>query len=250
MKIVAAYAVVCTALVTIGAVGDLRPFSLTVYAVALAVAAGCITAFNVLRGRSLRAMMGRIKDAAPAIPSGIVEAPTARVATLLAELRKLGFTLVGTTTTTIEGAPPMQGWVLTGEPGTTWVEVGLPESPMAIFLSQAADGRFLETTTSGGELIDHPALFARTLRAEPEVAYATHRATLAEWEAATGSARVVRTFDDYFEAEKAQRERTGGLRIATFLERVIEPGIRRWALATVIAVVALAALWGLDIARR
>ena len=250
MRTVGAYLVVCVALVVFGAAGEVRPFSLVVYALALAVVAGLLTGFNAYRARSLRGIMGRIKGAAPIVPTGIVEAPTEKVAKLLGELRELGFEQVGTTITSVGGAPPMQGWILTREPGTTWVEVGVPEAPMSIFLSQAADGRFLETTTAGGELIDHPALYARTLRTGPAGAFTAHRQTLTEWEARTGPARVVRTLDDYLEAEKAQRDLTGGLRIATFLERVVDPGVRHWAAATVIAVAAIAALWGLDIARR
>jgi hypothetical protein len=250
MKIVGAYLIVCVGLVVFGAAGDVRPFTLVGYALALATVAGLLTGFNAYRARSLREIMGRIKGAAPTIPTGIVEAPTEKVARLLDELRRLGFAQIGTTITTVGGAPPMQGWIMIREPGTTWVEVGVPEAPMAIFLSQGADGRFLETTTAGGELIDHPALYARTLKADPAGAFAAHRQTLAEWEARTGPARVVRTLDDYLEAEKAQRDLTGGLRIATFLERVVDPGIRQWAAATVISIAAVAALWGLDIARR
>lgn len=248
--LVGAYVVVCVGLVVFGALGDVRPMGLTVYALGLAIVAGLATGFNVFRGRQLRAIMSRIKAAAPVVPTGIVEAPPVPVASLLTELRGLGFTNVGATMTTVGGGSPMQAWILTGNPGTTWVEVGLADSPMAIFLSQAAGGRFLETTTAGGETIDHPALYARTMEADPAAAYAAHTATLAEWEAAAGPARRVTSLDDYLEAERAQRELTGGLRIAAFLDRVIEPGIRRWALATVIATAAVAALWGLDLARR
>ncbi len=250
MKIVVGYAVVCAALVAFGTLGDVRPFSLLVYPITLAAVGGSLTAFNVFRARQLRSFMGRIKSAVPEIPTGIVEAPTAPIATLLAQLRALGFGLAGTTDTMVEGAPPMQCWIMTREPGTTWVEVGPPQAPMAIFLSQGNDGRFLETTTFGGEVIDHPALYARTLKADPADALNAHRQVLVQWEATTGPARVVRTLDDYLEAERAQRELTGGLRIATFLERVIRPGIRHWAIATVIASASIAALWALDIARR
>jgi hypothetical protein len=250
VTIVGGYLVACVGLVILGLAGDIRPFSLVVYALALAIVAGLLAGFNIYRGRSLRAIMGRIKGAAPVVPTGIVEAPTEKVDGIIGELRGLGFHEVGTTITTVDGAPPMQGWVLTREPGTTWVEVGPPEMPMAIFLSQAADGRFLETTTRGGELIDHPALYARTLKADPAGAFDTHRKMLAEWEAASGPGRVVLTLEDYLAAEQAQRDLTGGLRIATFLERVVDPGIRQWAAATAISVAAIAALWTLDIARR
>ena len=135
----------------------------------------------------------------------------------------------------------------------TWLSVRAPwfralvkSEPTLIF----RDGRFLETTTRGGELIDHPALYARTLKADPAGAFDTHRKILAEWEAASGPGRVVLTLDDYLAAEQAQRDLTGGLRIATFLERVVDPGIRHWAAATAISVAAIAALWALDIARR
>lgn len=250
MRFLGAYVVVCLGLVLFGAVGDQRPFTLTVYPVVLASVAIVACGFNVLRARTLRRILGRIKDAAPRMPSGLVEAPSAEVAALLGELRTLGFRDVATTETAIEGAPTMATWVMTGEPGTTWVEVGMAASPMAIFLSQAADGRMLETSTAGGELIDHPALFARTLDADPAAALAAHRATLAEWEARSGPARVVRTLDEYLEAEEDLRRLTGGLRIATYLDRVVEPGIRRWAMAAVIASLAVAALWGLDAVRR
>ena len=87
MTIVGGYLVACLGLVILGVAGDIRPFALVVYALALAIVAGLLAGFNVYRGRSLRAIMGRIKGAAPVVPTGIVEAPTEKVAGILRELR-------------------------------------------------------------------------------------------------------------------------------------------------------------------
>jgi len=250
MRILGAYVVVCVGLVVFGLVGDVRPFSLTVYAVTLASVAIVMVGFNVLRLRTLRRIVASVRSAAPSAPQGIAEAPSEGVARLIAQLRALGFREAGMIETRLQGTPPLLGWVFTSEPGTTWAEVGLSDSPIAVFLSQAADGRFLETTTAGGELIDHPALFARTIRGDVAAAHAAHLEALAGWETRTGPARVVRTFADYLEAEAAQRELTGGLRIASFIERAVRPGIRSWAIAAIVAAVAAGVLWGLDVARR
>ncbi len=73
MKVVGAYLMVCAGLVAFGALGDQRPFSLVGYALPLAIVAGLITGFNVVRGRTLRRIMSRIKAAPPSIPTGLVE---------------------------------------------------------------------------------------------------------------------------------------------------------------------------------
>jgi len=114
--------------------------------------------------------------------------------------------------------------------------------PIAIFLSRAADGRFLETSYPLGETIDHPNVFAHPIETSAGDALRDHRATLAEWTSRAGPPLVVRTLDDYRQVDTELRERTGGLRIAAYVERVVEPGLRRWAICAAIGVVTFLAV--------
>ncbi len=250
MMLVVAFVAVTAAIVGLAIAGEARPFSLAPFLVGPAVVAVAGAALGFFRLRSLEATIGTLRAAVPMVPTGLVEAPTEKVATLLGGLRGLGFEVAGATDTSLGGGPPIRTWALAGEPGTTWVEVGMAAVPMAVFLSRGGDGRFLETTASHGETIDHPSLYATCVEADPPTALATHRRTLAEWESRTGPALVVRTFDDYLAVEAELRDRTAGLRIVAFVERVVKPGLRAWAVAAVIAAAGVAVLWGLDLARR
>jgi hypothetical protein len=199
-------------------------------------------AISIVRRRRLVRALDAIKGAVPTVAKGLVEPPPPEVAELIGELRRLGFELLAATDTSIGAGQPIRTWVMTGAPGTTWVEIGFAVRPMAVFLSQSSVGRFLETTTRDGESIDDPRLLARALDTSAGDAYAAHRTTLEEWTVASGPGRVVLTLDDYLEAEIDQRRHTGGMRIRSFLDRVVEPGIRAWTLSAAIALAAVVAL--------
>lgn len=232
--IVAAYLVVSVAAVVAVAADVARAVDILAPLIGAAIVAGVAAALSVVRRRTLIAAMGRLRDAAPVRVSGLAAAPPG-VGRILGELYALGLVLIGATDTTIEGQEPIRTWVVTGAPWTTWVEVGAAADGMAIFLSQDATGRFLETTSRGGEEIDHPALLARTFDAGPADVLAAHRATLADWTRASGSPRTVRTMDEYEEAETELRHATAGMRIAAHIERVVTPGIRAWTAAAILA---------------
>jgi hypothetical protein len=215
----------------------------------LVVTAATVAIVGVLlllqRRARLRRTVAEVRSAESVVASGLIEAPEVDVAELLGELRRLGFEMIAATDTTIGGGPPIRTWVLTESSGeaTTWVEVGVARTPMAIFLSRAGDGRFLETTTtSDGATIDHPNLLARPIDTSVEDALRDHRATLAEWTSRAGPPIVVRTLEDYRRVETELRERTAGMRIAAYLERVVEPGLRRWAICAGIGVVTFLAV--------
>lgn len=204
-------------------------FPIVVTAASLAVA---VTLLLLRRRAALRRTIADIRQADSVVATGLVEAPRTDVAELIGQLRRLGFEMVGATDTSIGGGRPIRTWVLTDGrgPGTTWVEIGIARTPIAIFLSRSADRRFLETSYPDGATIDHPNLLARPIQASPDAALEGHRATLAEWASAAGQPLVVRTLDDYRRVETELRERTGGMRIAAYLERVVEPSLRRWAI--------------------
>jgi hypothetical protein len=171
--------------------------------------------------------------------------PPPAVATLIGELRRLGFQVIGVTDTAVGRRPPIRVWILTeiGGTGTTWAEVTRARTPMVIFmsragdLSRAGDGRFIETSYPNGESIDHQYLLARPIESSAEDALREHRAALAQWASHSSSPLVVRDLDEYRQVEAEFRERTGGFRIGAYLERVVEPGLRRWAIAAAIGVV-------------
>jgi hypothetical protein len=171
--------------------------------------------------------------------------PPPAVATLLDELRRLGFEVIGVTDTAVGRRPPIRVWILTekGGEGTTWAEVTRARTPMVIFmsragdLSRAGDGRFIETSYPNGESIDHQYVLARPIESSAEDALREHRAALAQWASHSSPPVVVRDLDEYRQVEAEFRERTAGFRIAAYLERVVEPGLWRWAISAAIGVV-------------
>lgn len=201
------------------------------------------------RRAALQRALAEIRAAQAAVATGPIDPRRDDVVALVDELRRLGFELVGATDTMIGARSPIRTWVMTdgGWPGTTWVEVGLARTPIAIFLSRATDGRFLETVFPDGATIDHPNVFTRPIGTSVADALAGHRAVLAEWTSRLGPALTVRTLHDYRQVEPELRARTGGLLIASHLEGVVEPGLRRWGicaaigLATVLTLVAITA---------
>lgn len=232
--IAAVYLVVSVAAVAAVAADIARTADVLAPLVGAAIVAGVAAVLSVMRRRSLTAAIGRLRDAAPVRVTGLAAAPPG-VDRMLGELRGLGLDLIGATDTTIAGQEPIRTWVVTGEPWTTWAEVGATGAGMVVFLSQGATGRFLETTSRGGEQIDRPALLARTIDAGLAEALTAHRATIDEWTQESGTPRTVRTMDDYEEAEAGLRRTTAGMRIAAHIERVVIPGIRAWTAAAIAA---------------
>ncbi|HET9521976.1 MAG TPA: hypothetical protein VFO73_13080 [Candidatus Limnocylindrales bacterium] len=247
--IAAVYLLVSLAAVVAVAADIARTADVLAPLIGAAIVAAAAAGLSLVRLRTLTAAMGRLRDASPVLVTGLAAAPPG-VDRILGELRGLGLDLIGATDTTIAGQAPIRTWVVAGEPWTTWAEVGAAGDGMAVFLSQGATGRFLETTSRGGEQIDRPTLLARTIDAGPAEVLATHRATLEEWTRASGPPRTVGTMADYEDAEAEQRRTTAGMRIAAHIERVVTPGIRAWTAAAILAggaavvVVALPAIRG------
>jgi hypothetical protein len=203
------------------------------------------TVLLLWRRASLQRALWEIRQAESVVATGLIEAPRADVSELLGDLRRLGFEMAAATDTAIGGGRPIRTWVLTatGDPATTWVEVGIAQTPMAFFLSRGPDGRFLETSYPAGETIDHANLSARPIPTSLDDAFRAHLATLAEWTSRAGAPLAVRTLDDYLSVERELRDRTGGMRIAAYLERIVEPGLRRWATSAAIATATFLALY-------
>ena len=237
-----AFAVVGIAAVVAVLIGFAMPGEIIGPMVAATVLAGVSLVLSLFRKQQLQRALARIHTAAPVVAEGLIQAPPLEVAQLIGELRRLGFEMIAVTDTRIGAGKPIRTWVMTGDPGTTWIEVGLGRAPMAVFLSQSQTGRFLETTARNGESIDNPKLLARGLTTTLDDALESHRTTLDQWQAASGPARVVLTLDDYLAAEADQRHLTGGMRIASFIERVVDPGIRSWLVSVAIGGAATAAL--------
>jgi hypothetical protein len=242
--IVVAYAlsaVIAVALVIVDPASIATIFPIVVTAAAIAIA---MVVMTIWRRASLRGKIAEMRAADSVVATGLIEAPRRDVAELIGELRRLGFATVGATDTSLGGGAPIRTWVLTDNtgPATTWVEVGMATTAIAIFLSRAGNGRFLETPFHRAEMIDHPDLYVRPVWAGVDIALREHRAILAEWEAQSGPPLVVRTLDEYREVETELRERTGGMRIAAHVERIVEPSLRRWAICAVMATVAFLVL--------
>ena len=193
---------------------------------------------NVASRRRLRRALDQVKSTVPVVVREPLMTPRDDISTLMAEIRLLGFDLAGATDTTLAG-PPVRTWILTEPSGDVWVEVGLAGTPIAVFLSQAAGGRFVETAYPTGAEIDVPELLAGPVRSSPADALATERERLA---GLGGARQPVVTMDDYLAAEAAQRASNGGLRIRQHLERVVGPSIRDFATSLVVDAVCAGAL--------
>lgn len=193
---------------------------------------------NVTGRRRLQSMIDRIREIAPMVATGLIEAPPVDVASLIAEVRRLGFEMGGATDTTL-GGPPVRTWVLLEPSGEAWVEIGKAARPMAIFLSESSGGRLIETSYPYGETIDDPRLRARSVATGTTEALSAHREAVRE---AGGSRRAVVTLEDYLAAERDQRLQTGGMRIRSHLETSVEPAIRDWSISVAVDVLAFAAL--------
>ena len=117
--------------------------------------------------------------------------------------------------------------------------MGYSNTPIAIFLSEARGGRFVETSYPRGATIDVPQLLAGPVGSSPADALATQRERLASL---GGPGRSVVTMADYLAVEADQRASNGGMRIRQHLDRVVEPAIRDFAISLVIDTIALGAL--------
>jgi hypothetical protein len=212
-------------------------FPLIVTAASIAIV---MVLLMVWRRATLLGKVAEIRASESVVATGLIEAPRQDVAELIGKLRGLGFATVGATDTSLGSDPPIRTWVLTESagPATTWVEVGTAPNAIAIFLSRAGSGRFLETPVHVGEPIDHPDLLVRPVWSSVDDALREHRALLGGWEAQSGPPLAVRTLDEYRQAETELRDRTGGMRVAAHVKGVVEPSIRNWAICAVIATVA------------
>ena len=199
---------------------------LTVHSVFSVVALG----MNLYQRRRLKAIVTQVRDVAPVVVTGLVEAPDTNTGKLIGDVRRLGFTETFATDTTLGGST-IRTWVLLEPAGETWVEIGMALTPMAIFLSEVDGGRLVETAFPHGEPIENPRLLAQVVKTDVRAAYEAQRAAV---QAAGGSRREVRTLDDYLAAEREQRELTGGMRIQAHVENAIEPSIRDYAISAAI----------------
>ena len=238
--IVIAYAVgaivgVAAVIASPGTLGTIFPIVVTAASLAIAW-----TLMLIWRRAGLRRAISEMRRAESVVVTGMIEAPREDVAELIGKLRRLRFETLGATDTQLGGGQPIRTWVLTDTtgPGTTWIEVGMAPAAMAVFLSRAGNGRFLETPVHQGEMIDHPDLFVRPVWTSVGEALQEHRATLADWESQSGPPLEVRTLDDYRTVETELRDRTGGMRIVAHVKNVVEPSIRNWAICALIATAA------------
>ena len=195
---------------------------------------------NVTSRNRLRASIDLMKTTVPVVVHEPILTLPDDIGALIAKVRALGFDLVGATDATLKGDKPIRTWILTEPAGDTWVEIGFAGTPIAIFLSQAAGGRFVETAYPRGASIDEPTLLAGPIGSNVADALAAQRERLASL---GGPGRRVVTMDDYLAAEEAQRASNGGMRIRDHLERVVEPSIRDFAISLAVDVVALAVLF-------
>ena len=238
MRIVRIALVLAVAGLTLMSVRSGRVDPAVVIVVSASTAASIVALVSARASRRrLEGSIARVRAATPEVVEQSVEPPQDDVAEEMTRVRALGFDLAGATDTTF-GQRTIRTWVLVEAAGETWVELGRTFIPIAIFLSDIGP-RFIETAFPTGEPIDEPRLLSQVVGTSEEHALAAHREAVAE---AGGAVRHVRTIDDYLGAEADHRERTGGMRIAAYLERVVRPSILEWSVSLVVDVAALAVL--------
>ena len=243
MRIVRVALILAVAGLTLLAVRSGRVDPTIVIVVAASTAASMVALVtSIASRRRLDASIARVRAATPKAVDHSVEPPQDDVAEEMARVRALGFDLAGATDTEI-GRRTIRTWILVERAGHTWVEVGRTFVPIAIFLSDVG-ARFVETAFPTGEPMDEPRLLSQVVGSTEDEALAVHREAVAD---AGGAARRVLTLDDYLVAEAEHRERTGGMRIAAYLDRVVRPSIVEWAVSLVVDVVALAVLLSVSV---
>jgi hypothetical protein len=216
--------------------------------VSLSTAASIVgLAVSLWNRRRLSAIVDRIRTAAPVVANDPIAFPPPRdIGAAIATVRGLGFELAGATDIALDDNL-IRTWILVEPSGDAWTEVGMGVTPMAIFVSDGGGGRFVETAYPMGEPIDDPRLLSQAVGRSEAAALTAHRAAVA---AEGGVRRQVRTMDEYIAVEAEHRDRTGGMRIRSHLERVVRPSIRDWSISLVVDVVALAALLASVAAQR
>jgi hypothetical protein len=228
--------VVVTALAVAGRVDPntarLSVYGFTVFSIVALVV-------NVTSRNRLRASIDLMKTTVPIVVHEPILTLPDNIGPLIAGVNALGFDLVGATDTTLKQDKPIRTWILTEPAGDAWVEVGFAGTPIAIFLSQAAGGRFVETAYPRGATIDDPSLLASPVGSSVADALAAQRERLTK---EGGPGRQVVTMDDYLSAEATQRASNGGLRIRDHLARVVDPSIRDFAVSVVVDVAAIVVL--------
>ncbi len=241
---VVVYAVGCVLILAAVAAGPGSKATFAPIVVVATALAGVGVVALLWRRATLERALSAIRSAQSVVASGRIDPQRADVSELIGELRRIGFEMVGATDTLIGAGQPIRTWIMTENRGlgTTWVEVGVTRAPIAIFLSRAGDGRFLETVYPDGATIDHPNVFTRPIETSVSDALAAHRHVLTEWTTRSGPPLAVRTLHDYRHVESEIRERTGGLLLAAHIERVVEPGLRRWAMSAAIGLVTILGL--------
>jgi hypothetical protein len=230
---------IAVVVVTVLAVaGRVDPAIARAVAITLGMFSATALVLSIISRNRLRKSADLMKTTVPAVVGDPILMPPDNLATLIADVRALGFELMGATDTTLRDRP-IRTWILTEAAGDVWVEAGFAATPIAIFLSHAKRGRFVETAYPRGATIDAPQLLAGPVASSPAEALATQRERLA---AEGGPGRHVVTIDDYLSAEASQRASNAGMRIREHLTRVVEPSIRDFAISVVVSVVAIVVL--------
>jgi len=238
VRIVRVALILAVAGLTLLAVRSGRVDPAIVFVVAASLAASVVALVSSIASRRrLEAGIARVRAATPKAVDHSVEPPEDDVAEQMARVRALGFDLAGATDTEV-GRRTIRTWILVERTGETWVEVGRTFVPVAIFLSDAG-ARFIETAFPTGEPMDEPRLLSQVVGSTEDEALAVHREVLAD---AGGAARRVVTLEDYLVAEAEHRDRTGGMRIAAYLDRVVRPSIVEWAVSLAVDIIALVVL--------
>ena len=210
-----------------------------VIVVSFGTAAAIVGLVNAIASRlRLTGIVDRIRSTNPVVVAPPIVAPRPNVASVIAEVRHLGFETAGATDTTLDG-PPIRTWILVEPGGEAWVEAGIAGRQLTVFVSEAGGGRFVETCYPTGEPIDDPALLSQVVTSSEADALAAHRAAVA---AEGGAIRRVTTMDDYLAVEREHRANTGGMRIRAHLARVVGPSIRDWTICLIVGLAALVVL--------
>ena len=161
--------------------------------------------------------------------------PPAPVATVLEQLRAIGFSRIGERYVVLPGRGRVDEWTWTDETGSTYVSVVPSRYIGALMCAYTVfpDGTWLQTNFPRGETIDRPNYVARVVASSPADAIAAHRADVARLRGAHGAPRPVRTMADSLRMDAEYRSRHGGTTLRRLTFNLMAPAFAAAGLAII-----------------
>jgi hypothetical protein len=168
-------------------------------------------------------------------------APPGAVAAILGELARLGFNRIGERSLRLPDGTSRFEWLVSDEPGTTYVAVVESRFLGALMACYSAfpDGAWAQTNFPRGEIINRRDYVARFVNTTVDDAVATHRQLIAAARAAHGVPRPVQTMADAQRMDDEYRTRHGGVTLRRLTFSTMTPALASAGLAVICGLLVL-----------